>query len=178
MLWSVLHCSLIHCQVHQFIHCFLLNCYKLAMTLAVSSSSWNVLLIFSCVSFEVLYSIERACENAQLPKISHSRSYLFQVRHLLPDFSLGLPQVAFLCFYVERSHLGGEVIVLHEKQDQHKKCHQMWVSVSYLHKSCHLHFSCAHKSFCQTWEFRSNTRTAILNHLPVLLCCSICYVML
>ena len=125
------HSIEVFCTVHSLIaKCIspfiaLLNCYKLAMTLAVSSSSWNVLLIFSCVSFEVLYSIERACENAQLPKISHSRSCLFQVRHLLPDFSLGLPQVAFLCFYVERSHLGGEVIVLHEKQDQHKKCHQM-----------------------------------------------------
>ena len=76
------HSFEVFCTVHSLIaKCIspfiaLLNCYKLAMTLAVSSSSWNVLLIFSCVSFEVLYSIERACENAQLPKISHSDSCL------------------------------------------------------------------------------------------------------
>ena len=77
------HSIEVFCTVHSFIaNCIspfiavFLNCYKLAMTLAVSSSSWNVLLIFSCVSFEVLYSIERACENAQLPKISHSDSCL------------------------------------------------------------------------------------------------------
>ena len=51
------HC--IHRKVYPFIHCF-----GLPMTLAVSSRSWNVLLIFSCVSFDVLYSIERACKMA------------------------------------------------------------------------------------------------------------------
>ena len=77
------HSIEVFCTVHSLIAkctssfiAVLLNCYKLAMTLAVSSSSWNVLLIFSCVSFEVLYSIERACENAQLPKISHSDYFL------------------------------------------------------------------------------------------------------
>ena len=101
-------------------------------TLAVSSRSWNVLVIFSCVSFDVLYSTDRAWQkktcntlfnpmgsggiSKEIFKTLQSESHLFQLGHLLPDFPLGFSKVALLCFYVEGSHLGREVVVLERRE--------------------------------------------------------------
>ena len=49
-------------------------------------------------------------------KTLQSESHLFQLGHLLPDFSLGFSKVALLCFYVEGSHLGREVVVLERRE--------------------------------------------------------------
>ena len=51
-------------------------------------------------------------------KTLQSESHLFQLGHLLPDFPLGFSKVALLCFYVEGSHLGREVVVLKENENQ------------------------------------------------------------
>ena len=48
-------------------------------------------------------------------KTLQSESHLFQLGHLLPDFPLGFSKVALLCFDVEGSHLGREVVVLEEE---------------------------------------------------------------
>ena len=55
-------------------------------------------------------------------KTLQSESHLFQLGHLLPDFPLGFSKVALLCFYVEGSHLGREVVVLEENENQESRC--------------------------------------------------------
>ena len=127
----------IHLNVHSFIHCF-----RLRMTLAVNSRSWNVLLIFSCISFDVLYSVERACKmafqkhcaisidsfkNCATPFTSFNSATFFLIS------LLALPRSRFFAFMLNALISVGKSLSLHKNYEIQDLFHKVLYIAHHMH---------------------------------------------